>query len=124
MERAAWTDERLDDLAEGMRSGFTRLDNDLRGVRSEIASLRDEMGDELRSFREEIRVEFGAVREEMRGEFGAIRGEITEVGIGLRGEISGLRGEIDGLRRVMLSVGGGIIVGLLGVIAAILARGV
>ena len=32
--------------------------------------------------------------------------------------------EIDGLRRIMLNVGGGIIVALIGVIAAILARGV
>ena len=31
MERAAWTNERLDDLAEGMRSGFTRIEAAMRG---------------------------------------------------------------------------------------------
>jgi hypothetical protein len=40
MERAAWTDERLDDLAEVMRSGFDRVDRDMRGLRTEMESLR------------------------------------------------------------------------------------
>ena len=37
----------------------------------------------------------------------------------LRSEIGGLRGEIGGLRMTLLRVGGGIMVGLVGVIAAI-----
>ncbi|MGE5858669.1 MAG: hypothetical protein ACM31K_09295 [Solirubrobacterales bacterium] len=40
MERASWTDERLDDLAEAMRSGFDRVDRDMRDLRSEMESLR------------------------------------------------------------------------------------
>ena len=36
MERAAWTDERLDDLAEAMRTGFGRLDQDNRDLRSDL----------------------------------------------------------------------------------------
>ena len=44
MERAAWTDERLDDLATGMREGFARVDQDIRDLRvelkAEIAELR------------------------------------------------------------------------------------
>lgn len=40
MERAAWTDERLDDLAEAMRTGFARVDADLREIRGEINGLR------------------------------------------------------------------------------------
>jgi hypothetical protein len=40
MERSVWTDERLDDLIEGMRSGFGRLDHDVRDLRAEIAELR------------------------------------------------------------------------------------
>jgi hypothetical protein len=44
MARERWTDERLDDLADAMRSGFDRLDRDLRDarveLRSEIAELR------------------------------------------------------------------------------------
>jgi hypothetical protein len=77
MERAAWTDERLDDLADAMRNGFSRVDQDIRDLRVEV---RDGFAD--------------------------------------------LRTEINDLRLVMLRVGGAMIIGLIGVIAAILARGV
>lgn len=70
MERTAWTNERLDDLATAMREGFARVDTDIRDLRSE-----------------------------MRAEFRA-------------------------LHTLLLRIGGGIIVGLLGVIVAVLARGV
>lgn len=73
MERVAWTDERLDDLANRMDAGFARVDAGIRGLRAE-----------------------------------------------LRAEIGGLRGEIGVLRVTLLRVGGGIMVGLVGVIAAIL----
>ncbi|MGH2923426.1 MAG: hypothetical protein ACRDKH_05290 [Solirubrobacterales bacterium] len=54
MERAVWTNERLDDLAEAMRSGFARNDAEHRemrremrdgfaGVRAELDSLRQTM---------------------------------------------------------------------------------
>jgi hypothetical protein len=36
MERAAWTNERLDDLATRMDAGFARLDADSRELRSEL----------------------------------------------------------------------------------------
>jgi len=49
-----------------------------------------------------------------------LRGELrSEIG-GLRGE---LRGEIGALRLTLLRVGGGIMIGLVGVIAAVIARG-
>ncbi len=40
MERAAWTDERLDDLARATRGGFGRVDRDMRELRSEMEGLR------------------------------------------------------------------------------------
>ena len=36
MERAAWTDERFDDLANEMRNGFARVDQDMRDLRFEL----------------------------------------------------------------------------------------
>jgi hypothetical protein len=38
MERIAWTDERLDDLARRIHSGFGRVDADIRELRLEIHS--------------------------------------------------------------------------------------
>ena len=36
MERAVWTDQRLDDLAARMDAGFERLDQDIRELRQEL----------------------------------------------------------------------------------------
>lgn len=63
MERAAWTDERLDDLAEAMRAGFERVDRDIR------------------DFRAEMRGEFTALRAEMD----ALRKTMLRIGAGLLG---------------------------------------
>jgi hypothetical protein len=45
MERAhaAWTDERLDDLARRVDYGFNRVDADLREIRTEMSSLQRTM---------------------------------------------------------------------------------
>ncbi len=95
MERTSWTDARLDDFA-------AHVGNELHELRQDIRSLREEVRTEISG----VRTEIGGVR--------------TEIG-GLRGE---LRGEIDALRVTILRVGGGMMVGLVGVIAAVLARGV
>ncbi len=76
MERVSWTDERLDDLARRMDTGFAELRADLRTFRSEA-----------------------------------------------RSEFADVRGGIDALRQTILRVGGGMMIGLVGVIAAVLVRG-
>ena len=43
MERAAWTDERLDDLATEMRNGFERVDRDMRDLRIELKAEIQEL---------------------------------------------------------------------------------
>jgi hypothetical protein len=40
VSRIAWTDERLDDLANRMDAGFARVDADMRELRAEIGGLR------------------------------------------------------------------------------------
>jgi len=72
VSRIAWTDGRLDDLANRMDAGFARVDADIRELRSEF-----------------------------------------------RYELGALRSEIGVLRVTLLRVGGGIMIGLVGVIAAI-----
>jgi hypothetical protein len=52
---------------------------------------------------------------ELRGEIGGLRGEIG----GLRSELGG---RIDALQTTLLRVGGGVIISLVGVIAAVLVR--
>lgn len=73
MERVAWTDERLDDLANRMDAGFARIDADIRDLRSELGS------------------EIGALRSELRAEIGGLRLTLLRVGGGI---IIGLVGVI------------------------------
>jgi hypothetical protein len=40
MERTMWSDERLDDLAQRVDTGFERVDKDIRELRADIGSLR------------------------------------------------------------------------------------
>jgi hypothetical protein len=61
MQRAAWTDERLDDLSARVDAGFERVDRDIRDLR----------GDMNRGFAD--------VRRDVGGEFAAVRGEIGEL---------------------------------------------
>lgn len=98
MERAAWTDERLDDLAEAMRSGFDRVDQDMRDLRMEVRALRSDLTGEIAS-----------VRSGLGGEIGALRVELV--------------GQIESLHLLLLRVGGALLVTLVGAIAAILLRG-
>ena len=34
--RESWTDARLDDMKQGMEAGFTRVDEDIKGLRTEM----------------------------------------------------------------------------------------
>jgi hypothetical protein len=69
MERAAWTDERLDDLADRVDRGFDRVDRDIRDLRVDMTA------------------------------------------------------QIEALRQTMIRIGGGMLLGFISVLAAILARG-
>lgn len=108
-QRATWTDERLDDLIDAIRNGFTRSDQGIRDLRAEARQ-------DSAAFRVEMREESAALRVEMREESAALRTE-------MRDGFAALRGEIDSLRLTLLRVGGAMMIALLGVIAAILARG-
>jgi hypothetical protein len=52
MERTVWTNERLDDLAEAMRSGFYRVDQDIRDLRTELRDTRAELKAEIVELRQ------------------------------------------------------------------------
>jgi hypothetical protein len=56
MERGAWTEERLDDLAGEMRRGFDRVDRDIRDTRTdlhaEIAATRTDLTTQIDGLRQ------------------------------------------------------------------------
>jgi hypothetical protein len=131
MERAAWTDERLDDLSKRMVDGFARVDADLRELRTDLreqfGELRADLRSEIGGVRADLSNEIGGVRRDLSNEIGGVRRDLsTEIG-GVRGdlsnEIGGVPDEIAALRLTMLRVGGGMMVTMLGVLVAVLARG-
>jgi len=71
-QRATWTDERLDDLAEGMRTGFARVDQDLRGLRGEMQEGFASLRAELHSLRSQMFAFQGAIIIALLGVIGAI----------------------------------------------------
>ena len=58
MAREAWTDERLDDLKEGVEKGFGEMREEFRAIRSDVKgefeAIRGEMREEMRGIPEEI----------------------------------------------------------------------
>jgi hypothetical protein len=90
--REAWTDDRLDDLANRMDLGFDRMDKDARELRAEMKAGFDRIEDEFREVRAEMKAGF-----------------------------DGVRGVLYGLQRTMLQIGGGLIGTLLVVTAGVLA---
>jgi hypothetical protein len=89
MERTAWTDQRLDDLATRMDAGFERVDRDIRDLRAE-----------------------------MRRGFDAVNGRVDGVNGRFDAMEARFDARFDSLQTTMMRLGGAIIVCLLGVIAA------
>jgi hypothetical protein len=66
MERAAWTEERLDDLAARVDRGFDRVDGDMRELRREV----------------------GARLAELNGRIDGLNQTLTRVGAGMVGTMA------------------------------------
>jgi hypothetical protein len=74
--------------------------------------------------RGDARDEAADVRSEMRSGFARVEREITALRSEMRAGFDRLDGRIDSLQVTLIRIGGGVIVGLVGVIAAVFARGV
>lgn len=72
MEGTTWTSGRLDDLAESMRSGFARVDQNFARVDQDIRDLRAEMHQEFRSMRLVLYSVGGGIIVTLIGVIGAI----------------------------------------------------
>lgn len=105
----AWTDERLDDLAQRMDAGFERVDRDIRELRMDMrdgfASVRAELREESANLRGEIREESTNLRREMHEGFASVRGEMRE--------------EFAAMRAMIWRFGGAMIVTFAGALAAV-----
>jgi len=74
MERAAWSDQRLDEKMSAIDTTFASLFEEMRAERAEVRgdmrAQRDELVAEMRALRTELRTE-------LRGEMGSLRTELS-----------------------------------------------
>lgn len=99
MERARWTDERLDERMTAIDNRFDHLTEDIR-------SLREEM----RAGFADVRAQFAAVRSELAG----IRAESAEI----RAEVAGVYTALLAHQRQMMQFLTAFMVALLGLVGA------
>lgn len=94
--RETWTDERLDDLRDGVADFRREANEEFAALRQEFVAVRQETKEEFAA----VRQEFVAVRQEMKEEFRAVRHEMQD-------GFSALNTRFDALQRTIIQVGGG-----------------
>ena len=84
MERAAWTDQRLDDRMSAIDTSFERVFEEMRAERaerrSEMRAERAELRSEMRALRVELRAEMAALRSELTAEIRAVDRRLSQLG--------------------------------------------
>ena len=63
MESRRWTDETLDDLADSIRTGFARVDQDIRDLKGEVHATRTELHSGINNTRIELNTEIAELRQ-------------------------------------------------------------
>jgi len=101
-----WTDERMDDLATRMDAGFARVDDDIRGLRSEIHDLRRDVTAEIRGVRSELKGDIHGLRGELKGDIAELRTEVKD--------------DIAALQALTMRFGIVLLVGMIGMIATLM----
>ncbi len=86
-------------------------------MNSEVSEVRNEL-------RQQLDEQVGGLRTEIGARFDRVEGRIDQLDGKLARGVERLDGRIDALQVTLTRVGGGVIIGLVGVIAAVLARGV
>jgi len=97
--RSTWTDERMDDLARRIDSGFER-------VHAEFRALRTELHSDIGGLRGELHSDIGGLRGEVHSEMGALRGEMNA-------RFERVDARFDSMQRTMFGMMATIVVGFL-----------
>jgi hypothetical protein len=94
--RQNWTDDRMDDLAAQVDTGFAQAHVDLGSTREEL-------------------------RREIKAQGKELRGEIKDLGQELRGEMQALTAIVAAGQRTMLQICGGLCVALIAAMATLIS---
>lgn len=72
----AWTDERLDDLANRMDAGFARVDREIHALRLEVKA-------DIHDLRTELKGDIVELRTELKGDIAGLHALIVRFGVSL-----------------------------------------
>lgn len=95
--RDSWTDDRMDDLARRMDTGFAQVREDFTQVREEIAGLRADNHEEISGLRADNKEEIAGLRADNKEGIAGLRADSHE-------DIAGLRTDNRELRRDMAAL--------------------
>lgn len=127
--RQNWTDDRMDDLAEQVDTGFAQARVDIGSMRSELHREIKEQGKELRremksqgsELREEMKSQARELREEMKDQTREVRGEIQELRVQMNARFDALHAILAANQRTMLQICGGLCVALIAAVATLIS---
>jgi hypothetical protein len=105
--RQTWTDDRMDDLAERMETGFAQAHVDL-------AATREDLRGEIKGQGQELRGEIKAQGEELREEMAALRSDVTV-------RLESLNAVVAAGQRTMLQICSGLCVALIATMATLIS---
>jgi gas vesicle protein len=100
--REVWTDDRMDDLARRVDTGFAQVHADLAGLRIDNKEIRHGLAQEGNEFRQELKAQGVELREEMKAQGEEFRQELKAQGVELRQE---LKAQGEELRREIKAQG-------------------
>jgi len=110
----AWTDDRMDDLAAKVDTGFAQARVDLGATREELRREIKEQGAELRS---EIHALEGKLRHELDARFYSVDRRFDSIDA----RLDSLYGTIAAGQRTMLQICGGLCAALIAAVATLIA---
>jgi hypothetical protein len=129
MERARWTDERLDDRMSAIDRTFESVFDEMRAERAELRAqmsamhadlraemhgMRAELKAEMHGMRDELRAEMHGMRAELKADMHGIRADLTADMRAIRGDLGTATARMDRIEDRLVQIG----FGLTGVLAA------
>jgi hypothetical protein len=109
VQMMVWTDERMDDLATRVDAGFDRVDHDIRDLATRMEAGFERVDSEFRDVRAQMDLRFTRVDDEFRG----VRAQMDT-------RFERVDSEIQSLRSDIRNFGIAVVIGLVGVIAALM----
>ncbi|HEV7770632.1 MAG TPA: hypothetical protein VGO66_08255 [Solirubrobacterales bacterium] len=106
--REAWTDDRIDDLAHRMDTGFDRVDRDIREVRAEMRAGFATVDARFDSMNDAFNARFDSMNDSVNARFDSANDSVNARFDAVNSRFDAMTARLESLQRTMLRVGGGL----------------